>query len=130
ARSDVDHTTIEKEFPSQVVVGIVDLRSQLGLETQDTTSLPYKNVRRIQKALDSDDVELVRMLLSEGPVTLDDAYALHYAAAYCDAKITRELLDLGNSDVNLINSRGYSVLHIAAMRKEPTHNCVTLNERS
>ncbi|GLJ48043.1 hypothetical protein SUGI_1014440 [Cryptomeria japonica] len=119
ARSDIDHTAFEKELPPQVVVQLGEQRSQLGLEIRDTISLHYKNVRRIQRALDSDDVELVRMLLTEGPVTLDDAYALHYAAAYCDSKITRELLELGNSDVNLINARGYSVLHIAAMRKEP-----------
>ena len=41
-----------------------------------------KRVRRIHKALDSDDVELLKLLLDESNVTLDDAYALHYAAAY------------------------------------------------
>jgi len=55
----------------------------------------------------------------EGKITLDDAYALHYAAAYCDPKITSELLELGCADVNLKNPRGYTVLHIAAMRREP-----------
>uniref|UniRef100_A0A0C9RZ07 TSA: Wollemia nobilis Ref_Wollemi_Transcript_1541_2401 transcribed RNA sequence n=1 Tax=Wollemia nobilis TaxID=56998 RepID=A0A0C9RZ07_9CONI len=120
ARSNLDQTTFEKKLPPQVAVRLLERRSQLGLETPDTSFCHSKNVRRIQRALDSDDVELVRMLLSEGPVTLDDAYALHYAAAYCDSKITRELLELGNSDVNRRNIRGYSVLHIAAMRKEPT----------
>ncbi|KAG2398622.1 BTB/POZ domain and ankyrin repeat-containing protein [Vigna angularis] len=60
-------------------------------------------------ALDSDDVELVRLLLKEGHTTLDDAYALHYAVAYCDVKTTSELLDLGLADVNHKNHRGYSI---------------------
>ena len=66
-------------------------------------------------------MELVKLLLQEGAgqITLDDAHALHYAAAYCDPKITSELLELGSADVNLKNPRGYTVLHIAAMRREP-----------
>ncbi|XP_052182522.1 BTB/POZ domain and ankyrin repeat-containing protein NPR1 isoform X2 [Diospyros lotus] len=77
------------------------------------------NIVRIHRALDSDDVELVRMLLKEGHTTLDDACALHYAVAYCDVKTTTELLDLGIADVNHKNARGYTVLHVAAMRREP-----------
>ena len=52
-------------------------------------------------------------------MSLDDAYALHYAVAYCDAKTTSELLELQLADVNCKNERGFSVLHVAAMRKEP-----------
>ncbi|KAF2297571.1 hypothetical protein GH714_038730 [Hevea brasiliensis] len=55
----------------------------------------------------------------ETPESPDDAHALHYAVAYCDAKTATELLNLGIADVNLRNSRGYTVLHVAAMRKEP-----------
>eukprot|EP01018_Ginkgo_biloba_P004028 Gb_08411 [translate_table: standard] len=119
SRSDLDSTALEKGIPQQVAIEIFDIRSKLGLGSPDINSLQNKNVKRIQRALESDDVELVRMLLNEGPTTLDDAYALHYAAAYCDSKTTTELLDLGNSDINLRNNRGYTVLHIAAMRKEP-----------
>ncbi|KAK8956049.1 Regulatory protein NPR2 [Platanthera guangdongensis] len=73
---------------------------------------------KIYQALDSDDIELVKMLLKEGHTSLDDAHALHYAVAHCDAKITMELLDLDPLDVNHRNLRGYSVLHVAAMRRE------------
>nr|XP_048335586.1 BTB/POZ domain and ankyrin repeat-containing protein NPR1-like [Ziziphus jujuba var. spinosa] len=59
------------------------------------------------------------MLLKEAHTSLDDAYALHYAVAYCDAKTTTELLDLGLADVNCRNLRGYTVLHVAALRREP-----------
>lgn len=119
ARSNLESITIEKELPLELANQIFDFRSKFVLERQGKNTTHDINVRRIQGALDSDDIELVKMLLNEGHVTLDDAYALHYAASYCDSKTTTELLELGNSDVNLRNSRGYSVLHIAAMRKEP-----------
>ncbi|KAF3777741.1 Regulatory protein [Nymphaea thermarum] len=52
-------------------------------------------------------------------MTLDNAHALHYAIAYCDSKTTTELLDIELADVNLRNLRGYTGLHVAALRTEP-----------
>ncbi|KAM7509690.1 hypothetical protein LguiA_020143 [Lonicera macranthoides] len=118
-KSDVDIVTLEKSLPEHVVKQIIDSRLESGLQDHLSVGIPDKHVKRIHRALDSDDVELVQMLLKEGHSTLDDACALHYAVAYCDAKTTTELLDLALADVNHINLRGYTVLHIAAMRKEP-----------
>lgn len=118
-KSDVDVITFEKALPQHIVKQIMDKRIELGLDKPNNMSLPDKHVKRIHRALDSDDVELVRLLLREGHTNLDEAYALHYAVAYCDTKTTTELLDLGLADVNCKNPRGYSVLHVAAMRKEP-----------
>lgn len=118
-KSDVDMITLDKALPHHIVKQIIDTRRELDLEGIDTNSFPDKHVKRIHRALDSDDVELVRMLLKEGHTTLDDAYALHYAVAYGDAKTTTELLDLALADVNHRNPRGYTVLHVAATRKEP-----------
>ncbi|KAH7545633.1 hypothetical protein FEM48_Zijuj01G0114100 [Ziziphus jujuba var. spinosa] len=124
ARSDLDIISLEKELPHEVVANIKLLRpksqnnDEQNLEVVDP--LREKRIRRIHKALDSDDVELVKLLLSESNITLDEANALHYAAAYCDPKVVSEVLGLGLADVNLQNSRGYTVLHIAAMRKEPS----------
>ncbi|KAM7258097.1 hypothetical protein ACFE04_013838 [Oxalis oulophora] len=118
-KSDVDIVTLEKALPHHIVKQITDTRKELGLDKTPSTTFPDKHVKRIHRALDSDDVELVRMLLKEGHTNLDDANALHYAVAYCDAKTTTELLDLGLADVNRRNLRGYSVLHVAAMRKDP-----------
>ncbi|WVZ72672.1 hypothetical protein U9M48_021092 [Paspalum notatum var. saurae] len=118
-RSNLDMITLEKVLPPDVVKQIVDARLSLGLVSPEDKGFPNIHVRRVHRALDSDDVELVRMLLREGKTNLDDSYALHYAVEHCDSKITTELLDLALADVNHRNPRGYTVLHIAAMRREP-----------
>nr|AFQ23179.1 NPR-1 [Morus alba var. multicaulis]AGI03909.1 NPR1 [Morus alba var. multicaulis] len=118
-KSDVDVVTLDKALPQHTVKQIMDSRLELGFENSEGHIFPDKHVKRIHRALDSDDVELVRMLLKEGHTNLDDAHALHYAVAYCDAKTTTELLDLGLADVNCRNARGYTVLHVAAIRREP-----------
>ncbi|PRQ46873.1 putative chromatin remodeling & transcription regulator ABTB family [Rosa chinensis] len=122
-KSDVDIVTLEKALPQGSVKRITDSRLALGLDSSRSSNaasnFPDKHTKRIHRALDSDDVELVRMLLKEGHTNLDDAHALHYAVAYCDAKTTAELLDLGSADVNCRNLRGYTVLHLAATRKDP-----------
>ena len=115
----LDVTTLDKSLPQHIVKYIIDTRKVLGLTEPAYVEFPDKHVKRIHRALESDDVELVRMLLKEGHTSLDGACALHYAVAYCDAKTTTELLDLALADVNLRNLRGYTVLHVAAMRKEP-----------
>ncbi|KAK3188880.1 hypothetical protein Dsin_028441 [Dipteronia sinensis] len=125
ARSDLDNIFIEKELPNEVAEIIRKLRLKPLLDDEndmvdEVDPLHEKRIRRIHRALDSDDVELVKLLLSESDISLDVAYALHYAAAYCDPKVLSEVLSLGLADVNLRNSRGYTVLHIGAMRKEPS----------
>ncbi|KAE8722932.1 Regulatory protein NPR4 [Hibiscus syriacus] len=124
ARSDLDSIFIEKELPYEVAESIRLLRRKSPPDAEGNEEvidpLREKRIRRIHKALDSDDVELVKLLLSESDITLDDATALHYAAAYCDPKVVSEILGLRLADVNLRNYRGYTVLHIAAMRKEPS----------
>lgn len=117
--SDVDIVTLDKVLPEHLKKLIIDSRVELGLIGPESSNYPDKHVKRIHRALDSDDVELLRMLLKEGNTSLDDACALHYAVAYCDAKTTTELLDLGLADVNHTNSRGYTVLHAAATRRDP-----------
>lgn len=125
ARSDLDSISLEKELPHEIAENIKLLRLKSRSDDEHNMEvvvdpLREKGIRRIHKALDSDDVELVRLLLTESDITLDEAYALHYAVAYCDPKVVTDVLGLGLANVNLRNHRGYTVLHIAAMRKEPS----------
>lgn len=124
ARSDLDNISLEKELPHEAVEEIKAIRKKSQADdstVQDVDMDPIheKRIRRIHRALDSDDVELVKLLLTESDVTLDDATALHYAAAYCDSKVVAEVLELKLANVNLRNNRGYTPLHVAAMRREP-----------
>ncbi|KAF2586178.1 hypothetical protein F2Q70_00035121 [Brassica cretica] len=115
-KSNVDVVTLKKSLPEDIAKQVIDIRKELGLEVAE----PEKHVSNIHKALESDDLDLVVMLLKEGHTNLDEAYALHFAVAYCDEKTARNLLELGFADVNRRNPRGYTVIHVAAMRKEPT----------
>ncbi|CDY39410.1 BnaAnng05410D [Brassica napus] len=80
ARSDLYRFCIEKEVPLEVAEKIKQIRLKSPQEEEENSP---KVSDKILKALDSDDVELVKLLLTE-------------------------------------NSRGYTVLHLAAMRKEPS----------
>ncbi|MCO5598947.1 hypothetical protein L7F22_053046 [Adiantum nelumboides] len=120
AGSALDTFELEKHLPLEVVDEILKLRIQLGtLQAEVISPTIEKQLQRFRKALDSDDVELVCLLLKERQLSLDDAYALHYAASYCDPRTLQELLELGCADVNLRDNRGLTVLHVAAMRQEP-----------
>ncbi|CAL4961197.1 unnamed protein product [Urochloa decumbens] len=131
ARSDLDDISLDKELPPEVVEEIKKIRKKSQTADDDASisdPVHEKRVRRIHRALDSDDVELVKLLLNESEITLDDANALHYAASYCDSKVVSELLDLGLANLNLKNSRGYTALHLAAMRREPAIIMCLLNK--
>ncbi|XP_073004917.1 BTB/POZ domain and ankyrin repeat-containing protein NPR1 [Typha latifolia] len=122
ARSYLDNISLEKDLPHEIAVAVKLIRSKSQPSEADIITVDpvhEKRVGRIHRALDCDDVHLVKLLLSESQITLDDANALHYAAAYCDTKIVAELLDLELANVNLKNERGYTPLHVASMRKEP-----------
>ncbi|KAE7995984.1 hypothetical protein FH972_000735 [Carpinus fangiana] len=132
ARSDLDSISLEKELPNEIAenIKLLRLKSQPDDEhdIEAVEPLREKRIRRIHKALDSDDVELVKLLLTESDTTLDEANALHYSVAYCDPKVVTEVLGLGLADVNLRNNRGYTVLQIAARRKEPSIIVSLLNK--
>ncbi|CAN7109259.1 unnamed protein product [Brassica rapa subsp. narinosa] len=119
ARSDLDRFYIEKELPLEVSEKIKKLRVK-SMNTDEVADKLIERTGKVLKALDSDDVELVKLLLTESDTTLDQANGLHYVVAYSDPKVVAEVLALDMADVNYRNSRGYTVLHYAAMRREPS----------
>ncbi|KAI3878306.1 hypothetical protein MKX03_021766 [Papaver bracteatum] len=114
-KSDIDSVTLEKGLPPDIFKQVMDSRLELG---SVDTEIDEKTARRI-RTLDWDDVELIEKLLKEGNTNLDEANALHYAVAYSGPQTTEALLRMGLADVNRRNRRGYTVLHVAAMRKDP-----------
>ena len=120
ADSDLDMLTLDKALPEDVVKQVIKLRptSPVSLGPQ-RAGFPNAHMKKIYSALDSNDFELINMLLAEGQTSLDDACALHYAVSYCHEKIVTTILNLGKTDVNRRNTGGYTVLHCAAIRKEP-----------
>ncbi|ESR50343.1 hypothetical protein CICLE_v10031115mg [Citrus x clementina] len=123
ARSNLDNVCLEKELPDEVSSEIKSLRVKSNQESEaniaEVNPINAKVVRGIHRALDSGDVELLKLLLDVSNVTLDDAYALHYAAAYCNPMGFKEVLNMGLADLNLKDARGRTVLHVAARHKEP-----------
>uniref|UniRef100_A0A7N0T2N0 C2HC NPR-type domain-containing protein n=1 Tax=Kalanchoe fedtschenkoi TaxID=63787 RepID=A0A7N0T2N0_KALFE len=76
-QSDLDKVSLEKELPDQVSTEIISLRKKLLQEIEPTwmkvDPLHERRIGRIHKALDSDDIELVKLLVDESNVTLDGA---------------------------------------------------------
>ncbi|KAL4572720.1 hypothetical protein LXL04_019503 [Taraxacum kok-saghyz] len=121
SRSNLDNICLQKEVPFEVSQNIKSIRNPENEHTVESEdALREKRIKSIHKALDCDDVELVKLILTESNITLNEAHALHYAVAYCTQEVAKQVLDLNLADVNLRNSRGYTVLHVAAMRKEPS----------
>uniref|UniRef100_A0ACD5ZZ01 Uncharacterized protein n=1 Tax=Avena sativa TaxID=4498 RepID=A0ACD5ZZ01_AVESA len=126
AESSVDSRYLEKELPAETFAKVKELRRHLSPHESDEFILDpehAKRVRNIHKALDCDDVDLVGLLLTESRITLDDALAIHYAAAYCEPKVLAGMLKLesasDSANVNLKNESGCTPLHLACMRREP-----------
>ncbi|CAN8267485.1 unnamed protein product [Cochlearia groenlandica] len=120
ARSDLYRLCIEKEVPLEVSERIKQIPVKSPQDGPEVSEKMLERIGKILKALDSDDVELVKLLLTESDITLDQANGLHYSVVYSDPKVVAEVLALATGDVNHRNSRGYTVLHFAAMRKEPS----------
>ncbi|KAG2546963.1 hypothetical protein PVAP13_9KG062457 [Panicum virgatum] len=121
AISNLDSTYLEKKLPDDIYRYIKEFCRQSSLLTESHTFFmdPDHESTKIHKALDSGNVDLVGMLLKQSTVTLDDAFAIHYAAAHCKPEVLKELLKLDSANVNMRNHGGYTPLHMACMRLEP-----------
>jgi regulatory protein NPR1 len=122
ASSTFNSLYLKKELPGDTYADIMEIRRNTFPDESEYLTLDHqqqKSIRNIHMALDSDDVDLVGLLLKESTVTLDDAFAIHYAATRCTPKVVSELLKLDSANVNLKNNCGYTPLHMACIRLEP-----------
>lgn len=90
-----------------------------------------QKIRRMRRALDSADVELVKLMVMGEGLNLDDALALHYAVENCSREVVKALLELGAADVNYpMGPAGKTPLHVAAEMVCPDMVAVLLDHHA
>ena len=87
AKSGLSVETLQKHLPAEVVLEVETIRHKSENNSHNTSN--YHNnyseqkTKRMQKALDSSDVELVKLMVMGEGLNLDKAFALHYAITSC-----------------------------------------------
>lgn len=93
--------------------------------------LEDQKIRRMRRALDSSDVELVKLMVMGEGLNLDNALALHYAVENCSREVVKALLELGAADVNYpAGPAGKTPLHIASEMVSPDMVSVLLDHHA
>ncbi|KAH9311996.1 hypothetical protein KI387_027031, partial [Taxus chinensis] len=137
---------IAKHLPADVIAKIEEIRvkysshgrpslhvlpnNEVGNSSSMEMEMEDQRVRRMQRALDSSDVELVRLMVMGEGLNLDKALALHYAVANCSREVVKTLLELGAADVNHPGPGGRMALHIAAEMVNPDMVAVLLDHHA
>ncbi|XP_059074731.1 regulatory protein NPR6 isoform X2 [Cryptomeria japonica] len=146
AKSGLPSEVLAKHLPPDVIAKIEEIRlkySSYGRpflhvlpnnEVSSSSSMEMEmedqRMRRMQRALDSSDVELVRLMVMGEGLNLDKALALHYAVANCSREVVKTLLELGAADVNYPGPGGRMALHIAAEMVNPDMVAVLLDHHA
>ncbi|XP_074585653.1 BTB/POZ domain and ankyrin repeat-containing protein NPR5-like [Curcuma longa] len=146
AKSGLPAEVLAKHLPIDVVAQIEQLRLKsslarrpsfithhqldLGGPSVDVEDHHHK-IRRMRRALDSSDVELVKLMVMGEGLNLDEALALHYAVENCSREVVKALLELGAADVNCpAGPAGKTPLHIAAEMVCPDMVAVLLDHHA
>ncbi|CAM8955890.1 unnamed protein product [Rhodiola kirilowii] len=123
-QSGINNVFLEEELPPEVSRKIKMLRLKSKLDGQSnevvTDTKNEEKIRKILKAMKGGDVALLMLLLEESTLTLDNVFALHYAAAYCEPEVMTRVLNTRMAGINVRDPQGYTVLQVAARRKEPS----------
>ncbi|URD81378.1 hypothetical protein MUK42_02241 [Musa troglodytarum] len=145
AKSGLPPEVLAKHLPIDVVAKIEEIRLKSSLARfssfahHQTLEIAgpsielddHHKIRRMRRALDSSDVELVKLMVMGEGLNLDDALALHYAVENCSREVVKALLELGAADVNCrAGSTGKTPLHIAAEMVCPDMVAVLLDHHA
>lgn len=144
AKSGLPPEVLAKHLPIDVVNKIEELRIKSSLARRSlmphhhhhphdlgSLELEDQKIRRMRRALDSSDVELVKLMVMGEGLNLDEALALHYAVENCSREVVKALLELGAADVNYpAGPAGKTPLHVAAEMVCPDMVAVLLDHHA
>jgi len=153
ARSGLSADLLAKHLPIDVVAKIEEIRAKSPVSAAGGTGggprspflthhyLPINaaasaadrdhRIRRIRRALDAADIELVKLMVMGEGLDLDDALAVHYAVQHCGRDVVKALLELGAADVNSgAGPTGKTALHLAAEMVSPDMVSVLLDHHA
>nr|WPF70793.1 BLADE-ON-PETIOLE [Nigella damascena] len=145
AKSGLPPEVLAKHLPIDVVAKIEELRLKSSLARRSlmphhhhhhhdlsvAADLEDQKIRRMRRALDSSDVELVKLMVMGEGLNLDEALALHYAVENCSREVVKALLELGAADVNYpAGPAGKTPLHVAAEMVCPDMVAVLLDHHA
>ncbi|XP_010273271.1 PREDICTED: regulatory protein NPR5-like [Nelumbo nucifera] len=146
AKSGLPPEVLAKHLPIDVVAKIEELRLKSSFHRRSliphhhhhhhhdlgaAADLEDQKIRRMRRALDSSDVELVKLMVMGEGLNLDEALALHYAVENCSREVVKALLELGAADVNYpAGPAGKTPLHVAAEMVCPDMVAVLLDHHA
>ncbi|KAJ4971496.1 hypothetical protein NE237_004595 [Protea cynaroides] len=150
AKSGLPPEILAKHLPIDIIAKIEELRLKSSLSRRSLMShshhhgghqhhhdlsaaadLEDQKIRRMRRALDSSDVELIKLMVMGEGLNLDEALALHYAVENCSREVVKALLELGAADVNYpAGPAGKTPLHIAAEMVCPDMVAVLLDHHA
>ncbi|KAG9157468.1 hypothetical protein Leryth_010302 [Lithospermum erythrorhizon] len=149
AKSGLPPEVLAKHLPIDVVAKIEELRLKSSFARRSMMPHPHphhhdhhlhlsaaadledQKIRRMRRALDSSDVELVKLMVMGEGLNLDEALALHYAVESCSREVVKALLELGAADVNYpAGPSGKTPLHMAAEMVSPDMVAVLLDHHA
>ncbi|KAG5583477.1 hypothetical protein H5410_054104 [Solanum commersonii] len=145
AKSGLPPEILAKHLPIDVVAKIEEIRLKTSLARRSLIShhhhhqhdlsaaseLEDQKIRRMRRALDSSDVELVKLMVMGEGLNLDESIALHYAVENCSREVVKTLLELGAANVNHpAGPAGKTPLHIASEMVSPDMVAVLLDHHA
>ncbi|PKU64251.1 regulatory protein NPR5 [Dendrobium catenatum] len=149
AKSGLPPEVLAKHLPIDIVAKIEELRIESSFSRRPSflhnnhhlpldiaVAVPkhddyHHKIRRMRRALDSSDVELVKLMVMGEGLNLDEALALHYSVQNCSREVVKALLELGAANVNLpAGPTGKTPLHVASEMVSPDMVAVLLDHHA